>query len=78
MKNARTISVSEFKAKCLRLLDEVGSGSELVIQKRGKPIARVTRVENGAPATSFGSWSEKISLSGNIVHPGWEKVFDFE
>lgn len=37
-----TISATEFKAKCLHLLDEVQrTGQGLVISKRGKPVARV-------------------------------------
>jgi len=36
------VTATEFKAKCLRLLDEVNrTGEELVISKRGKPVARV-------------------------------------
>jgi prevent-host-death family protein len=38
----RTISASQFKARCLALLDEVAeSGQALVVTKRGKPVARV-------------------------------------
>jgi prevent-host-death family protein len=37
-----TISATEFKAKCLALLDEVGrTGEPLVITKRGRPLARL-------------------------------------
>jgi len=37
-----TITATEFKAKCLQLLDEVQrTGEDLVISKRGKPVARV-------------------------------------
>ena len=36
------ITASQFKARCLALLDEVAeSGTELVITKRGRPLARV-------------------------------------
>ena len=43
-----TISATEFKAKCLHLLDEVQrTGQGLVISKRGKPVARV--VAESAP-----------------------------
>ena len=36
------ITATEFKAKCLQLLDQVNqTGEELIISKRGKPIARV-------------------------------------
>ncbi|MEX1104116.1 MAG: type II toxin-antitoxin system Phd/YefM family antitoxin, partial [Dehalococcoidia bacterium] len=38
----RTMPAGEFKAKCLALLDEVAeTGEELVVTKRGKPVARV-------------------------------------
>lgn len=39
----RHIKASEFKAKCLNLLDEVAeSGEAIVITKRGKPVAQVS------------------------------------
>jgi len=45
--NERTINASRFKAECLGLLDEVAdTGQELVITKRGRPVARVTPVED--------------------------------
>ncbi len=44
----RTVTATEFKAKCLRLLDEVNrTGEALVISKHGKPVARVVP-ENAA------------------------------
>jgi prevent-host-death family protein len=78
MKAVKSIPISEFKAKCLGLIDEVSSGAEIVISKRGKPVARVIRIDDTAGASSFGSWRGKISTVGDLVHPGWEKVFDFE
>ena len=38
----RTITASEFRAKCLALMDEVAeTGAEILIIKRGKPVARL-------------------------------------
>jgi prevent-host-death family protein len=38
----REITATQFKARCLRLLDEVAeSGETLVITKHGRPVARV-------------------------------------
>lgn len=46
----RTITATEFKAKCLQLLDEVQrSGQDLVISKRGKPVARVVAERASKP-----------------------------
>ncbi|CAN5432549.1 MAG: type II toxin-antitoxin system Phd/YefM family antitoxin [Chloroflexi bacterium] len=39
---ARHITISSFKAQCLGLLEEVAqTGEELVVTKRGQPLARV-------------------------------------
>ena len=44
------ITASEFKARCLRLLDEVNrTGEELVIVKRGRPVARVVPAHEPKP-----------------------------
>ena len=38
----RTIPAGEFKAKCLKLLDEVAaSGDQIVVTKRGRVVAHV-------------------------------------
>ncbi len=51
---ARTVNASTFKARCLRLLDEVAEGGgEIVVTKHGKPVARVSPVE--APPSLRGS-----------------------
>jgi prevent-host-death family protein len=43
------ITATQFKARCLALLDEVAdSGAELVVTKRGRAVARVVPVEDGA------------------------------
>lgn len=39
---AITVAASEFKAKCLGLLDQVAdSGETIVVTKRGRPVARL-------------------------------------
>jgi prevent-host-death family protein len=41
-----SISATQFKARCLSLLDEVASsGSEIVVTKRGRPVARLVPLE---------------------------------
>lgn len=46
--DTQTISASEFKAKCLDILDRLGSNEikRLVITKRGKPVAVLTPPES--------------------------------
>jgi prevent-host-death family protein len=43
------ITATQFKARCLALLDEVAEGGgELVITKRGRAVARVVPVDDDA------------------------------
>lgn len=60
----REIKASEFKAKCLKLLDEVNeTGEAIVITKRGKPVARLER-QHTVPKTLRGSFKGKIKFIG--------------
>ncbi len=62
------IAASEFKAKCLRLLDEVEErGRILVITKRGRPVAKVVPIS--PPRRSLrGTWKGMVKIKGDIVH----------
>lgn len=41
----RTVPASQFKARCLAMLDEVAAtGEEVVVTKRGRAVARVSPV----------------------------------
>jgi prevent-host-death family protein len=56
----REITASQFKAKCLRLLDEVAeSGETLVVTKHGRPVARVVPPQRPADLRGSG----KINVS---------------
>lgn len=58
----KTINATEFKAKCLQLLDEVQrTGEDLVISKRGKAVARVVAEREPKP------W---LSLRGKGAYTG--------
>jgi prevent-host-death family protein len=49
-----TIRASEFKARCLALLDEVAeTGRPLVVTKHGRPVARVVPLD--PPMSLLGS-----------------------
>ncbi len=61
-----TIAASEFKAKCLKLLDDVAEGATLVVTKHGKPVARVAPV-SAKNQTLRGSWKGIVKIKGDIV-----------
>lgn len=70
-----TVSVSEFKAKCLGMLERVRkTGQPLLITKRGTPIAQVLAPPPPKPdTTTFGCMAEGTEEFGDIVEPlPWE------
>jgi prevent-host-death family protein len=66
---ASTIPAGEFKAKCLKLLDEVAEKREtLVITKHGKPVAQV--VPMPVKQTDIvGSMKGSVIILGDIISP---------
>ena len=59
----------EFKARCLKLMDEVrATRREIVITKRGKPIAKLVPIEEKAP-TLFGRLKGTVTIHGGIISP---------
>ncbi len=50
------IAASEFKAKCLALLDEVAeTGTSLIVTKRGKPVVKLLPLDESEPPDLLGS-----------------------
>jgi len=72
----RTIGVAEFKARCLELIEAVGTrGDELTITKRGQPIARVTPVGR-AHDPLRGMLRDRLTIHGDIVQVDWTKEWE--
>jgi prevent-host-death family protein len=73
----RQIAAGQFKATCLALLDEVQrERKEIVITKRGKPVARLVPVEDTVPEI-FGRMKGSGVILGDIVGPTGE-IWDAE
>lgn len=73
----RVMKASEFKAKCLQVMDQVAaSGEPVVITKNGRPISRLEpyRVR---PETLFGALRGSLEVRGDIIAPldnAWEST----
>jgi len=65
------IAISEFKAKCLALLEEVNKTKvSLRVTRRGKPIAEVNPVSPSMEERNWlGSMSESTEITGDLVSP---------
>jgi prevent-host-death family protein len=63
------IPAGEFKARCLKLMDEVqATRRPLVITKRGKPVAKLVPVEDEVPSL-FGRLKGTVTIHGDIISP---------
>jgi prevent-host-death family protein len=78
----KEIAISEFKAKCLALLDQVQKTKKPIrVTRFGKPIAEVVP-PSPAPASDWiGSMKGRIEILGDIVSPAneesdWEALRD--
>lgn len=71
MGRSKQIPAGEFKARCLAILDDVAqTGEEVVVTKRGRPVARLVPVEPAAPLEG------SIIREGNLIDPidvGWDE-----
>ncbi|MDE0029269.1 MAG: type II toxin-antitoxin system prevent-host-death family antitoxin [Deltaproteobacteria bacterium] len=64
-----TIKASEFKAKCLKLMDDVAEGGyEIVITKNGRPVSRLVPYRE-RPKSLFGIDRGRIEIIGDIIEP---------
>jgi len=69
---ARTMTAATFKARCLKVLDDVAKhGGRVVITKRGKPVAELGPVGGVRRKSLLGS----VKVRGDLLAPlgdAWE------
>jgi len=70
-----SINAAQFKAKCLKLIDEVAATRKpVIITKRGKALAKLVPIQDEAPAGLFGYMKGTVEILGDIVnvpHDAW-------
>ena len=69
----RVVSATEFKAKCLALIDEVQErGGTITVTRRGKPVAVLGPANRNAWKSPKDSLAGKGKIVGDIVNTNWE------
>lgn len=75
MATQRIVSATEFKAKCLSLLDEIEqTGAVITVTKRGRPVAVLGPTSKSAWKSPRDSWKGRMRILGDIVNTDhlWE------
>lgn len=67
----KTVGVTEFKAKCLGLVDDVAKGrlARVVLTKRGKPVAEIGRPpakKRPAGKSTFGALKHMMKIDPSV------------
>lgn len=69
MKTARTMKASEFKARCLEVMDTVArTGDPVILTKRGKPVAKICPI-TPSRSSIYGFMKGRIEILGDIISP---------
>ena len=69
MASNRLVSATEFKAKCLSLIDEVEQGGgAITITRRGHPVAVLGPSSKAGWKSPRGIWAGKVRIVGDIVN----------
>jgi prevent-host-death family protein len=73
----RTVQASEFKARCLALMDEVAAtGEPLVVTKHGKPVVQIEPVRRARARSLIGSGKGSVEILGDIISPAYDGEWD--
>ena len=78
----KEIAISEFKAKCLALIDQVQKTKKpILITRFGKPVAEVIPPSPAPVGDWIGSMRDSMKIVGDIVSPAsdeseWEVLRD--
>ena len=74
MVDTKIIEASEFKIKCLKLMDEVAeTGEDIVITRNGHPVSRLVPYRE-KPKTLWGIDRGRFEILGDIIEPS-EKIY---
>lgn len=72
----QTIKASEFKAKCLALMDTVAmTGETWVVTKNGKPVAELRAYSGGRIESPFGL-HPTLTICGDVIDPLEEDLWE--
>jgi prevent-host-death family protein len=73
----RTIQASEFKARCLALLDEVAkTGEALLVTKHGRPVAEIKPHKPPRAKSLIGLHKGQVKILGDIIAPAYDGEWD--
>ena len=72
-----TMAISEFKAKALKVLDQVSQNQEtIIITKRGKPLAQIIPYQEKEAVAKPGQLADTLVFEEDVVSPLGEEMWE--
>ncbi len=74
-----TVNIDEAKTQLSKLVDEAASGTDIIISRSGKPVARIAALESRKAPIRFGVLKGRIKLAADVDTPlpeGLQAAFD--
>jgi prevent-host-death family protein len=70
--------ISDFKARCVEILNAVhDGGNAVIVTRRGKPLVRVVPLTNGRPTVrNLGTMAGEAVECGDIVHTEFDRDWE--
>jgi prevent-host-death family protein len=73
----RVVTVTEFKAKCLALLDDIGTrGGTVTITKHGRPLATLGPAHRNVRKSLEGAWAGRFTISDDVLDADTSELWE--
>lgn len=63
------VNIYDAKTRLSQLVDKAASGEDVVVSRNGKPLVRITRLENPKRRIKFGVLKGKVTIASDFDAP---------
>ena len=73
-RNPVTVNIYDAKTRLSQLVDKAASGKDVVVSRNGKPLVRITRLEEPKRKIKFGVLKGKVKVAPDFDAPLPEEI----
>lgn len=65
----KTVNIYDAKTQFSQLVDKAAAGDDVIVSRNGKPVVRITRLEEAKRRIKFGTLKGKIKVKADFDAP---------
>jgi prevent-host-death family protein len=73
-RNPETVNIYEAKTRLSQLVDKAAEGEDVVVSRNGKPLVRITRLEEPKRKIKYGVLKGKVKVAPDFDAPLPEEI----